>query len=70
MQKPELLQNLKKSEMLNLVGQGGVCMCLCVCVCVCVCKSVCKCACLGASMYRKISKDFLFSIMIHINVFK
>ena len=31
MQKPELSQNFKKSETLNLVGQGGVCVCVSVC---------------------------------------
>ena len=41
-----LSQNFKKSEMLDVVGQGHVC----VCVCVCVCPRV------GLSMYRNISK--------------
>ena len=35
MQKPELAQNFDNSEMLNLVGQGGVCgMYVSTCVCV------------------------------------
>ena len=28
-----LSQNFKKSEMLDVVGQGHVCVCVCVCVC-------------------------------------